>query len=316
MTGFAKKSFVMQSYLKIKEVEIQPLGVKEFGLCFLFITMLNRRDENNSKRRRNKVIVMIAIKGVRKMYDEGETEAVKGVDLTVEKGEFVVILGESGCGKTTTLKMINRLIDLSEGTIEVEGEDTSHVDPVQLRRRIGYVFQGIGLFPHMTVGENVGLVPQLLEWDKEDIEKRIDELLNLINLPPDQYKERMPNALSGGQKQRVGLARALAARPKIMLMDEPFGALDPLTRDVLQEEYRKIHKDLMLTSIMVTHDMTEALVLADRIAVMKEGEMIQIDTPHNLLTNPAHDYVKELMDMPKRQADRVEELVAEIEETS
>ncbi len=253
---------------------------------------------------------MITLEAVRKTYD-GETFAVDGVNLEVARGELVVLLGESGCGKTTTLKMINRLIELTDGTITIDGEDNRNVDPVQLRRRIGYVFQGIGLFPHMTVGENIAIVPKLLEWDHSDIDKRVNELLDMIGLAPGEFRNRPPSELSGGQRQRVGLARALAAQPKLMLMDEPLGALDPVTRDALQDEFTKIHRDLGLTTIMVTHDMTEALLMADRIAVMNEGRIARLGTPHDLLTDPQDEYAKKLMEMPKRQADRVEELVSE-----
>jgi osmoprotectant transport system ATP-binding protein len=252
---------------------------------------------------------MIVLKSVRKTYDDGRTYAVDGIDLHVERGELLVLLGESGCGKTTTLKMVNRLIEPSAGTIEIEGEDTRALSPVELRRRIGYVFQGVGLFPHMTVGENIAIVPHLLKWAPDEVARRVDELLDLIGLPPDDYRDREPTQLSGGQRQRVGAARALAARPRIMLMDEPFGALDPLTRDTLQEEFRGIHRQLELTTVMVTHDMTEALLLADRIAVMAGGRILRVGTPHELLTDPRNDDVKRLMDMPRRQADRVEALL-------
>lgn len=255
---------------------------------------------------------MINLEDVSKSYDEDEsTFAVRELSLSVERGELLVLLGESGCGKTTTLKMINRLVERTGGRIEVDGEDVGEKDPIELRRHIGYVFQGIGLFPHMTVAENVGIIPKLLGWRKKDIRSRVDELLSLVELDPSAFGDQLPSALSGGQQQRVGVARALAARPKTMLMDEPLGALDPITRDTLQDEYRKIHHDLGLTTVMVTHDMTEALLMADRIAVMSGGRILQLDTPHRLLSSPEDEYVEALMQSPRRQMDRLEELVRE-----
>lgn len=253
---------------------------------------------------------MIDMRQVRKSYDDGVTYAVDGIDLHIGPGEMVVLLGESGCGKTTALKMINRLIEPTAGTITVNGRDTAHADPVELRRSIGYVFQGVGLFPHMTVGENVAIVPGLLRWEEQRTRERVDELLDLVQLPPAEYRDRMPAQLSGGQCQRVGLARALAAQPGIMLMDEPFGALDPLTRESLQEEFLRIHRDLRLTTVMVTHDMSEALLMADRVAVITRGSILRLGTPHELLTDPRDPYVERLMAMPKRQADRLEDLAA------
>ena len=254
---------------------------------------------------------MIRLEQVSKSYDGGRTWAVSGLYLHVREGELMVLLGESGCGKTTTLKMINRLIEATSGHIEVAGEDVQDQNPVDLRRRIGYVFQRIGLFPHMTVGENVAVVPRLLGWDKATVAGRVDELLEMVDLDPDAYRDRMPRHLSGGQRQRVGVARALAARSNIMLMDEPFGALDPLTRASLQDEYRRIHQRLGLTSVMVTHDMTEALLMADRIACMRGGEIVQVGTPHELMTEPEDDFVRQLMETPKEQADRLERIVQE-----
>ena len=252
---------------------------------------------------------MIHLRTLSKKYEGAQGYAVRDVNLDVDQGEFIILLGESGCGKTTTLKMINRLIEPTAGSIEIDGRDASQIDPVQLRRSIGYVFQGVGLFPHMTVGENIAVVPRLLGWDRDRIEQRVTEVLELVRLSPAEFRDRTPANLSGGQQQRVGVARALAASPRIMLLDEPFGALDPLTRDELQSEFARLQDDLGLTAVMVTHDMTEALLMADRIAVMKEGEIVGIGTPREMMTNPPHDYIRRLMEMPKRQADRVEELV-------
>ena len=220
-------------------------------------------------------------------------------------GEFLVLIGESGSGKTTTLNMINRLVEPTTGVIRVDGEDALRADPVGLRRRMGYVFQGAGLFPHMTVGENIAVTPKLLGWPKSESEARVDELLNLMRLPPAEYRGRFPRELSGGQQQRIALARALAARPKIMLMDEPFAALDPLIRDDLADEYREIHDTLGLTTIFVTHDMTEAMLHGDRIAVMHNGALLQIGTPNELLANPADGFVKALVDTPRKRAARL-----------
>jgi len=251
---------------------------------------------------------MISLRQVSKVFGPSGTHAVREISLEVQQGEFIVLLGESGSGKTTTLKMINLLIEPSAGKIMVEGRDTSAMDPVQLRRRIGYVFQGIGLFPHMSVGENIAVVPRLLQWEAQRVSQRVDELLELVNLPPEDYRTRLPNELSGGQKQRVGLARALAAKPRIMLMDEPFGALDPLTRDTLQIEFKRLQQLLGLTVVMVTHDMMEALLMADRVIVMQQGCIVASGTPHDLLTAPTHPYAATLIQTPKRQADRLEDL--------
>jgi osmoprotectant transport system ATP-binding protein len=250
---------------------------------------------------------MIRLDAVKKSFD-GKVFAVRDVSLHIARGELVVLLGQSGCGKTTTLKMVNRVIEPTDGTIVVDGKDTRAMDPVALRRSIGYVLQRTGLFPHMTVAENIAIVPALLRWSRQKIDARVDELLELVRLPPARYRHRSPRELSGGQAQRVGVARALAARPQVMLMDEPFGALDPLTRDALQAEYRRIHLELGLTTLMVTHDMTEALLLADRIAVMDEGRIIQLAPPGELLSAPATEYVRALMQAPRRQIEQLQRL--------
>ena len=254
---------------------------------------------------------MIELRNVSKSFDNGTTHAVAGVNLKVKKGELLGLIGESGCGKTTTLKMINRLEDPDEGQVLVGGRDVMERDPQALRRNIGYVFQGIGLFPHYTVMENVAAVPRLLHWSNEETSRRCRETLDLVGLPAEEYGERNPVQLSGGQQQRVGVARALAASPDVMLMDEPFGALDPVTRGQLRDEFRTIQQKLDLTVILVTHDMMEALLLADRIAVMKEGEVLQIGTPHDLLMTPDHEYVSEMVEMPRQEALRLDRLIRE-----
>lgn len=252
---------------------------------------------------------MIELIDVQKSFDDGATQAVANTSLTVAEGELLGLIGESGSGKTTTLKMINRLEEPSYGEIRVNGHNVLDQKPEELRRNIGYVFQGIGLFPHYTVARNVAAVPELLDWDETRISQRCAETLSMVGLPIEEYGDRYPSQLSGGQQQRVGVARALAAEPAVILMDEPFGALDPITRVELQEEFKRIQTDLNLTAIMVTHDMTEALLLADRIAVMKDGEVLQTGTPRELLNQPQHDYVREIVEMPKRRADRLEQLI-------
>ncbi|MGE5158936.1 MAG: ATP-binding cassette domain-containing protein, partial [Gemmatimonas sp.] len=218
------------------------------------------------------------------------------------------IVGGSGSGKTTLLRLANRLTDADSGTITIESEDVRNVDPVLLRRRIGYVFQSGGLFPHMSVAENIGITPRLLGWPTEQIAARVAELLALVRLDGDGHRDRMPHELSGGQRQRVGVARALAAQPRIVLMDEPFGALDPLTRDALGEDYRALHRQLGLTTVMITHDMTEALLLADRIAVMRGGKLLALGQPAEL-TESRDAYVLELLRTPRRQAERIKALL-------
>jgi len=252
---------------------------------------------------------MIELRNVQKSFDNDSTFAVVDSSFSVERGELLGLIGESGCGKTTTLKMINRLEEPSYGSIYIDNQNVLERNPEELRRNIGYVFQGIGLFPHYSIRENVAAVPTLLDWNAEHIEARCCEILDLVGLPINDFGDRRPSQLSGGQQQRVGVARALAAEPDVVLMDEPFGALDPITRAELQEEFKRIQRELALTVIMVTHDMIEALLMADRIAVMKKGEILQIGTPRELINSPAHEYVKEIVEMPKRRADNLEKLM-------
>ena len=252
---------------------------------------------------------VIELQGVSKRY--GDVRVVRDVTMTVARGELVAVLGESGSGKTTLLKMINRLVDCDAGTVKIDGRDVRDADPVALRRTIGYVIQHIGLLPHLTVAANVAMVPRLLRWPAEQIETRVDELLDLVELPASAYRDRYPDQLSGGQRQRIGVARALAARPRILLLDEPLGALDPLTRVTMQDELRRIHRELGLTSILVTHDMVEAMVLADRIAVMLRGELRQLATPAELVASPADDYVARLVAMARRQGEQLAVLGAQ-----
>jgi osmoprotectant transport system ATP-binding protein len=255
---------------------------------------------------------LIAYAHVEKSFDGGRgTErvlAVNDVSLEVAEGEFLAIVGGSGSGKTTLLRLTNRLTDADAGSIRVEGEDVRAADPIRLRRRIGYVFQSGGLFPHISVADNIGITPKLLGTPAAEISSRVDELLDLVRLDRVQHRDRLPHELSGGQRQRVGVARALAARPRIVLMDEPFGALDPLTRDALGDDYRALHHKLGLTTIMITHDMTEAILLADRVAVMRNGRLLALGTPSEL-SNSADAYVGELLQTPRRQSARLKVLL-------
>ncbi|HQY30760.1 MAG TPA: ABC transporter ATP-binding protein [Thermomicrobiales bacterium] len=237
----------------------------------------------------------IAFAGVGKTYPEATHASVHDVSFTIEPGQFLVLLGPSGCGKTTLLKMVNRLIEPSTGTIAINGQD-SHTLPIQdLRRSIGYVIQQVGLFPHMRIETNIAIVPSLLGWDKARISARIDDLLTLVGLPPNDYRRRYPAQLSGGEQQRVGLARALAGDPGTMLMDEPFGALDAITRTRLQSELMQIHRQLGKTILFVTHDIDEAFRLADRIVVMRAGNLVQIGTPLEIVQQPADAFVRDLV---------------------
>jgi len=236
--------------------------------------------------------VMIRLDRVSKHYPGQPAPAVSELSLDIRTGEIVVLLGPSGCGKTTTLRLINRLIEPSAGRIFLGGEDVTRVNPDQLRRRIGYVIQQVGLFPHMTIAENIGLIPRTLGWDKKRIRARVDELLDLVGLDPAAYRSRYPKQLSGGQQQRVGVARALAADPPAMLMDEPFGALDPVTRERLQDEFLNLQAQIRKTIVLVTHDVTEAVRLGDRIAILSDqARLAQYDTPAAILAEPADEFV-------------------------
>jgi osmoprotectant transport system ATP-binding protein len=239
---------------------------------------------------------MIVLEGVEKVYPGSEAPAVAQLDMAVPAGEIVMLIGPSGCGKTTTLKMINRLIEPTAGRILLAGKDVTHVDGNQLRREMGYVIQQGGLFPHFTIADNIGVVPKLLGWDKQRIRQRADELLHLVGLEPSTYRDRYPRQLSGGQQQRIGVARALAADPPVMLMDEPFGAIDPITRDRLQDEFLEIQRTVHKTIAFVTHDLQEAVKLGDRIAVFGSGGRLhQYDSPDAVLTSPADDFVNDFV---------------------
>jgi osmoprotectant transport system ATP-binding protein len=247
---------------------------------------------------------LIKIEGVSKTFDHASGAALDDVSLTIPAGAFVALVGASGSGKTTLLKTINRLVETDHGEVIIDRDRVDMIDGPVLRRGIGYVAQGIGLFPHLTIGENIAVTPQLLGWQRGDIVARIEELLDLVELPR-SFASRFPDTLSGGQRQRVGVARAIAARPRIVLMDEPFGALDPLTRDGLGSAYQQLHVRLGLTTIMVTHDIQEAVLLADRIVVLASGKIVADDTPRALMSGHATPSVAALMSSPRRQADRV-----------
>ncbi|WP_291480509.1 ATP-binding cassette domain-containing protein [Corynebacterium sp.] len=238
----------------------------------------------------------IELSGITKRYPGQAAAAVDDLNLTIPAGETVMFVGPSGCGKTTSLKMINRLIEPSDGIIRIGGEDVTTKNPTELRRNVGYVIQGGGLLPHMTVAQNIGLVPGLLKWEKKRITDRVDELLDLVGLDPATYRDRFPRELSGGQQQRVGVARGLAADPPVLLMDEPFGAVDPITRQRLQDELISLQNELHKTIVCVTHDIDEAVKLGDRILVLREQARIaQYDTPDQILGNPADDYVADFV---------------------
>jgi osmoprotectant transport system ATP-binding protein len=235
---------------------------------------------------------MIEFREVSKTYPGTETSVVNDLSFEVLDGEVCVLVGPSGCGKTTTMRMVNRLIEPTEGEILIDGKPNTSMSGTQLRRKIGYAIQQIGLFPHRTIADNIGTVPVLVGWEKSRIKDRVNELLELVGLDPDDYRDRYPAELSGGQQQRVGVARALAADPPIMLMDEPFGAVDPITRERLQDEFLNIQKDIRKTIVFVTHDIDEAIKMGDKIAILKQGGVLaQYDTPENILSNPNSEFV-------------------------
>ncbi len=238
---------------------------------------------------------MIRFEAVSRVFPRGKSDSVTALDnltLDVRTGETLALLGPSGCGKTTTLRLLNRLLEPSSGHIFVDDVDTTTVDPVALRRRMGYVVQRGGLFPHLTVARNIGLLPELEGWSRDRIAARVDELLSLVRLPPDQFRDRFPKELSGGQQQRVGVARALALDPEFLLMDEPFGALDPITRKQLQQEFLELDSLIAKTVVLVSHDLDEAFLLGDRVALLNQGRLIQVGTPDDLQNNPSSDWVR------------------------
>ena len=245
---------------------------------------------------------MLSIKNLSKVYAGGK-KAVDNMTIDIESGDFIAFIGTSGSGKTTALRMINRMIESTEGEITIDGKNIKELNPVELRRSIGYVIQQIGLMPHMTVKENIVLVPKLLKWSQEKKDEKAKELIRLVDLP-EEYLDRYPSELSGGQQQRIGVVRALAAEQDIILMDEPFGALDPITRDTLQDLVKKLQQQLGKTFIFVTHDMDEAIKLADKICIMTNGQVIQYDTPDNILRSPANDFVRDFIGQNRLIQDR------------
>ncbi len=252
----------------------------------------NNHEDNQESGSEN---VMIRLENLTKVFPGTEEPAVDDLSLDVYEGEIVVFVGPSGCGKTTTMKMINRIIEPTDGKIILEGDDVTNADPDQLRRRIGYVIQQTGLFPHMTIADNIATVPRLLDWDKERISERVDELMDTVGLDS-SMRDRYPKELSGGQQQRVGVARAMAADPPVLLMDEPFGAIDPITREKLQDEFLRLQQDIKKTIVFVTHDIDEAIKMGDRIAILQQQSVIaQYDTPETILTDPANQFVEDFV---------------------
>ena len=240
--------------------------------------------------------IEIRLENLSKRFPGQNEPAVENLSMEIPKGEIVILVGPSGCGKTTTMKMINRIIEPTSGHIFLDGEDVTKVNPDHLRRRIGYVIQQIGLFPHQTIADNIATVPKMLGWEKKRISDRVDELLEMVGMDAGRYRDRYPKELSGGQRQRVGVARAMSADPDVMLMDEPFGAIDPITRDRLQNEFLRLQEEIKKTIIFVTHDIDEAIKMGDRIAILKEQSRIaQFDTPERILVNPADDFVADFI---------------------
>jgi osmoprotectant transport system ATP-binding protein len=260
---------------------------------------------------------MIRFKGVSKTYSGSERAVVNDLSFEIPEGEICVLVGPSGCGKTTTMRMVNRLIEPTEGEILIDGEPNTAMSGTLLRRKIGYAIQQIGLFPHRTIAENIATVPSLLGWERQRIRDRVDELLELVGLDPDDYRERYPAELSGGQQQRVGVARAMAADPPIMLMDEPFGAVDPITRERLQDEFLSIQNNIKKTIVFVTHDIDEAIKMGDKIAILKQGGFLaQYDTPVHILSNPDSEFVASFVGndriLKRLSLTRVEEMELEL----
>ncbi|MDR3893062.1 MAG: ABC transporter ATP-binding protein [Blautia sp.] len=245
---------------------------------------------------------MIEYRNVRKYY--GDQLIIQDINMKVEDGEFVVIIGPSGCGKTTAIKMLNRLLETSDGKILINGIDNKEMDLIQLRTMIGYVIQQIGLFPNMTVEENISVVPQILKWNKEKTKERVRELLSMVNMPYDSYAKKYPRQLSGGKQPRIGVLRAMAVNPPIIIMDEPFGALDPITREILQNEVKKIQKNLHITVLFITHDMHEAMKLADRIVFMDQGKILQTASPKEMVLHPANETVAQFIRLQEVEAEK------------
>ncbi|MEA1968332.1 MAG: betaine/proline/choline family ABC transporter ATP-binding protein [Thermodesulfobacteriota bacterium] len=239
---------------------------------------------------------MLSLQKVTKIYSgAGHIKAVNELSFDLEEGEICTFVGPSGCGKSTAMKMINRLISITSGKIIIDGQNIANLNTIELRRKIGYVIQNIGLFPNMTIGENIGIIPKLLGWHKSKIDEKIQSLLEIVNLAPEEFRDRYPRELSGGQQQRVGVARGMAGDPPIMLMDEPFGAIDPINRTSLQDEFLRIQEKLNKTIVFVTHDIDEAIKMGDKICLLKDGKLVQFSTPEEILTHPKNDFVSDFV---------------------